>query len=768
MVNIEVEGLELVESTGEALDRLRLGRMCRVPLPEFGTTITERIVSLTYQDKIHQPEVVRITLANNRDDVTRIIAENMKSGGRGGRGAARQAKQDHAWFEDTNDHVAMVAEGIVGVDAEGNPNWTLLSEIIVDGTGIHQDVVETQNGLTLAETHIEQNSRAITLEAQRASTAEGTLSGRITVAADAITQEVTRATTAEGTLSGRITVTADAINQEVTRATSAEGALSGRITVEANRITQEVTRATNAESSLSGRITTEAGKISLVVEEKDGQNVIKAASIVTAVNSAGSTVAIAADHVSISGDTKLSGTMTIDNGSLVVKKSTVFQGNVTLTDANGYVQAKKFAVASGGSVQFIGSGAGESYSLTASNIQGFIKEASVNGNVLTLTPVHGDAITFSKATSLSGSWSSNTYTVTASPQGTTISTSVSSRFGVNQGSYYIEAYRSADSGAPGISGASITYKLANNEGTIEIQDASGNRIADTPTISASSGTTLSGAWSSNTYTVTASPQGDTLSTSVSSRFGVNQGVYYIEAYRSADQGAPGISGSSITYQMANNNGTVELQDSNGSRISDTPTLALDVEETTITANGTYTPSGSNVGFSKVVVNVSASGGGDKARFNSGEGQYFIEAYDNASGTSVAGSSLAYLLTAKYISGSGIEVQIQDTGGTKLGNTRTCPIWLLSSNSGVNNQGTLAYDTYYGISSGSTILATWKTPAAPKHSPSIDSVWTSDRTPSGGTELKSLKTQYENAKSDGDFFCIRVDCYGTKKTYYCEP
>ncbi|MBR2697630.1 MAG: phage tail protein, partial [Clostridia bacterium] len=238
VVNIEVEGLELVESTGEALDRLRLGRMCRVPLPEFGTTITERIVSLTYQDTIHQPEVVRITLANNRDDVTRIIAENMKSGGRGGRGAARQAKEDHAWFEDTNDHVAMVAEGIVGVDAEGNPNWTLLSEIIVDGTGIHQNVTEVQNGLTLAETHIEQNSRAITLEAQRASAAEGTLSGRITVAADAITQEVTRATTAEGTLSGRITVTADAINQEVTRATSAEGTLSGRITVEANRITQ--------------------------------------------------------------------------------------------------------------------------------------------------------------------------------------------------------------------------------------------------------------------------------------------------------------------------------------------------------------------------------------------------------------------------------------------------------------------------------------------------------------------------------------------------
>ena len=122
----------------------------------------------------------------------------------------------------------------------------------------------------------------------------------------------------------------------------------------------------------------------------------------TAVNDAGSTVAIDADHVNITGNTKLSGAMTIEGGALVVKKSAVFQGNVTLTDANGYIQAKKFAVASGGSVQFIGGGAGESYSLTAANIQGFIKEASVDGNVLTLTPVHGDAITFSKATSLSG------------------------------------------------------------------------------------------------------------------------------------------------------------------------------------------------------------------------------------------------------------------------------------------------------------------------------------------------------------------------------
>lgn len=397
VVNIEVEGLELVESTGEVLDRLRLGRMCRVPLPEFGTTITERIVSLTYQDKIHQPEVVRITLANNRDDVTRIIAENMKSGGRGGRGAARQAKQDHAWFEDTNDHVAMVAEGIVGVDAEGNPNWTLLSEIIVDGAGIHQDVVETQNGLTLAETHIEQNSRAITLEAQRASAAEGTLSGRITVAADAITQEVTRATTAEGTL-------------------------SGRITVEANRITQEVTRATNTESSLSGRITTEAGKVAMVVETKDGQNVIKAGSIVLAINDNKATAHIDADAVYIGNQkstTVINGKLNASDLTADLISSILLNSSVISTN---YMFSKSFEVGTGSFTM-------DGYSCEVPDAF-YALTIEQDGDTYTLKGKHFYSIawetigTFSRATTLTGGWSGTvaagkSYKVTASPQGTT-------------------------------------------------------------------------------------------------------------------------------------------------------------------------------------------------------------------------------------------------------------------------------------------------------------------------------------------------------------
>lgn len=162
-LTIDIDGYELSAATGEPLDKMNLGRVMRVPLPEYGTTLAEEITALSYPDKIRQPEVVKVTLANNRTDVTKIIAEAIKngSGGRAGRAAAKKAKNDNAWFEDTNEHVAMCAKGIVGVDAKGEPNWIRLSQIYVDGTGIAQTVTEVVNGQKTYESRLNQNERSI-------------------------------------------------------------------------------------------------------------------------------------------------------------------------------------------------------------------------------------------------------------------------------------------------------------------------------------------------------------------------------------------------------------------------------------------------------------------------------------------------------------------------------------------------------------------------------------------------------------------------------
>ena len=392
-VTIDVDGLELADATGETLDRLTIGRVCRIPLPEYGTTIQEWITALTYQDKLHQPEVVKITLANNREDVTKIIADAIKGGGKRARTSTKQGKEDHAWFEDTNEHVAMCAIGIIGVDASGKPNWTRLSELVVDGEGIHSKVQSVRQDLVIAETKITQNEYAITLEANRAKTAEGDLSGRLTVAADAITAEVTRASEAEGLLSGRLTVTAEAI-------------------------TQEVTRATSAEAGLSGRITTEADRISLVVEGTGANAKIKPASIVASINSqtGQSKVEISANQIDIDGVvTRLIGK------SIAASKFTAdeFEGQEGCDwrikkDSTVEVSTDEVSIKVGSNYSDIGD---------------VIVAAEVDGNNLKLWKLadagkENPTLTFSKATTLSGSWSSGKFTVSASPQGSSFYTDI--------------------------------------------------------------------------------------------------------------------------------------------------------------------------------------------------------------------------------------------------------------------------------------------------------------------------------------------------------
>jgi len=348
VVTVTISGLELSEATGEPLDHFVIGRICRVPLPEFSTAITERVKKLSWPDKLLQAEVVTVTLANELQDVAKILKQQNSSGGRAARAGAKNSEEDHAWFVDTTDKVSMVAEAVAGKDRDGKANWSRVTELTVDGNGIDGRVTHAEGEIVDAE--------------------------------------------------ARITVTEEAI-------------------------TQEVSRATGAESSISGRVQVNANKVSLVVEEKNGQNVIKAASIVTEINRSGSSVGISADHVFITGSTKLSGQLTVSDGSLMVKTALLVSGsaaNGNVSINNGAVNAKTHQVNSGGKMRFVGSGSGEYYDLTAEILKGMIKTAVVEDNVLTLTPFYGDPINFSKATSLTGGWSGSVYRVNAVQNGVNV------------------------------------------------------------------------------------------------------------------------------------------------------------------------------------------------------------------------------------------------------------------------------------------------------------------------------------------------------------
>ena len=82
-VQIDLDGLDLKETTGVSLDEAHLGRVCRVALPDYGETLLQRVVEVSYPDAIHQPQVVKLSLSNRREtaeDSIASAAKNAKAG----------------------------------------------------------------------------------------------------------------------------------------------------------------------------------------------------------------------------------------------------------------------------------------------------------------------------------------------------------------------------------------------------------------------------------------------------------------------------------------------------------------------------------------------------------------------------------------------------------------------------------------------------------------------------------------------------------------
>ena len=88
---VSITGYELSQDTGESLDKLITGRLCRIPLPEYSTTVTERLTELSWKDCISQPDAVTCTLANELKTITGVLNEKARGGG----GGSRKANTEH-------------------------------------------------------------------------------------------------------------------------------------------------------------------------------------------------------------------------------------------------------------------------------------------------------------------------------------------------------------------------------------------------------------------------------------------------------------------------------------------------------------------------------------------------------------------------------------------------------------------------------------------------------------------------------------------------
>ena len=468
----------------------------------------------------------------------------------------------------------MIIDPVTGVliYAEDTPNM-VGSKFHVTNNKIESEIEDRQTEDRLLSSRITQNANSIQLEVSERQGADNALSSRITMTATEIRSEVTDV---DNRLGSRITQNANSITAEVNRATAAEGNLSGRITINESNIMQEVTRATGAENTLSGRITTEANRISLVVEGTGSNAKIKAAQIVASINEqTGQSIAlIEADRVLIGGNTKISDILGVNQSGFMTVSGDIY--------STGTFHGNGVSISPGGSISLqVGVAPPVTYSLDATTFPTIIKDATVSGNTLTLTKFNGDTVNFNKAVSLTGGWNGGQYTV------------------------------SATSGS--ISGQAPSTTLF-------------DLGLGTPT----KGT-------ENTIEAT-----------------------FDIGYQEIVQGEPRRGGST----------------------GKTGTLSLDVssllQSKTFNSNGSKNPDDGYLGFSSVEIAVPTGYTDVKTQFNSSPDGYYIASTNGSGGPEIANSSSYYQLGTSG-SNANTKVQVQNTSGTRIGNTPELSVGSLYTN-----------------------------------------------------------------------------------------
>lgn len=350
-------------------------------------------------------------------------------------GGSHAAREGAIWFKDDGLDTWGDYAGKTWADLSADYDWRQMagSKGLVYVDGAWEQFVD-HGGEILQGTNLKYVENEIALQA-------GDIRGQyaeLSVTAREIRSEVIDA---RAGLSSKITQTAGEIRAEVD---DVEEGLSSLISQTSDDILLVVN---NAKDELQGKIDVQADRISLVVEGTGSNAHIKPASIVSAINNGSSSIVISADHINLDGYVTVSAlngvTAEISNlksGVTVADylKSILLNVSNELTVGSGITLIASSGLIGAASGYFsgtleIGVSGNMKVGNTSFHPEDAITELQITGptnNVYKLQRKRFDETSwtdvgsFSRATSLSGAWSGNTITVTASPQGDTYSDSV--------------------------------------------------------------------------------------------------------------------------------------------------------------------------------------------------------------------------------------------------------------------------------------------------------------------------------------------------------
>lgn len=115
---IQISGADFSEVTGEPLDKVEIGNLYRLALPDYGTTVEETVISVHWDDIYTGGFACTITLSEDESMITLPIVQLVQNasggGGGGGGGGSREAikeqfKKYQTFIEKTDEYIRLLA-----------------------------------------------------------------------------------------------------------------------------------------------------------------------------------------------------------------------------------------------------------------------------------------------------------------------------------------------------------------------------------------------------------------------------------------------------------------------------------------------------------------------------------------------------------------------------------------------------------------------------------------------------------------------------------
>lgn len=141
-LGIRISGEDFSSITGETLDRVAIGKLYRLAVPDYNTTVEENVTGISWNSVYNNPLDVTIELAEEEDKLVEFLRKQSSSESNTAKSSSRSGKRNAAAINQAKTHWEQSVQGVV--DEDGNITAASIAISINKSTGESEARIDAQ------------------------------------------------------------------------------------------------------------------------------------------------------------------------------------------------------------------------------------------------------------------------------------------------------------------------------------------------------------------------------------------------------------------------------------------------------------------------------------------------------------------------------------------------------------------------------------------------------------------------------------------------